>query len=94
MVSDIAGGLRNLEGMSAGAVRKVLETVRATFEDLADAAPDDPELQRSRGRMLTEFGRTYHTLGNLGAALEAYREQLGHRGAPRSRRSPRRGLAT
>src|SRR5262249_12688106 len=59
LVIDIARGLRNAQGMSAGTVRKILETARATFEQLATSAPDDPALQRSRSVMLDEFGDTY-----------------------------------
>src|SRR5262249_15428715 len=52
LVFDIAQGLRNVQGMSAETVRKILETARATFERLATSAPDDQTLQRSRSVML------------------------------------------
>ena len=67
-------GLRNVQGMSAEAVRKILETAQAAFDQLAASAPDDLDLQRSRSVMLDEFGDTYLTLGDLEAALKAYRE--------------------
>jgi tetratricopeptide (TPR) repeat protein len=76
LVFDIARGLRDVEGMRADAVRKILETAKATFEQLAAAAPDDLELQRSRSVMLNEFGETYLTLGNLGEALKSFRDGL------------------
>jgi hypothetical protein len=41
LVFDIARGLRNVQGMSAETVRKILETARATFDQLAASAPDD-----------------------------------------------------
>ena len=41
LVFDIAQGLRDVQGMSAESVRKILETAKATFEQLAAAAPDD-----------------------------------------------------
>jgi TIR domain len=65
LVIDIARGLRNVQGMSAETVRKILETARATFEQLATSAPDDLALQRSRSLMLDEFGDTYLTLGGF-----------------------------
>jgi tetratricopeptide (TPR) repeat protein len=76
LVFDIAQGLRNVQGMSAEAVRKILETANATFEQLAASAPDDLTLQRSRSVMLNEFGDTYLTLGDLEQALKAYRDGL------------------
>src|ERR1700738_1582714 len=41
LVFDIAEGLRDVQGMSAGTVRKILETARTTFEQLATSAPGD-----------------------------------------------------
>src|SRR5262249_55028791 len=76
LVFDIAQGLRNVQGMSAETVRKILETARATFEQLATSAPDDLTLQRSRAAMLSQFGDTYFTLGDLDQALKAYRDSL------------------
>src|SRR5262245_23741812 len=67
MVVDIARGLRNAQGMSAMTVRKILDTARATFEQLAAAAPDDLALQRSQSVLLDEFGLTYEILGDLDA---------------------------
>ena len=48
LVFDIAQGLRDVQGMRAESVRKILETAKATFEQLAAGAADDPGLQRSR----------------------------------------------
>jgi tetratricopeptide (TPR) repeat protein len=76
LVIDIARGLRNVQGLSADTVGKILETARATFEQLAASAPDDLTLQRSRSAMLEEFGDTYRTLGDLEEALKAYRDGL------------------
>ncbi len=81
LVIDIARGLQYVQGMSAETVRKVLETARATFEQLAAAAPDDLALQDSRSAMLEEFGNTYLTLGDLDQALKAYRDGLRDPGA-------------
>ena len=76
LVFDIAQGLRNVQGMSAETVRKILETAKATFEQLTASAPEDLALQRSRSAMLTEFGDTYLTLGDLEEASKAYRDSL------------------
>ena len=48
LVFDIAQGLRDVQGMSAESVRKILGTAKATFEQLAAATADDASLQRSR----------------------------------------------
>jgi tetratricopeptide (TPR) repeat protein len=76
MVIDIARGLRNVQGMSAETVRKILDTARVTFEQLAAAAPDDQALQLGQSMLLDEFGETYQTLGDLDAALKACRDSL------------------
>src|ERR1700730_3370674 len=73
---DIAQGLRDVQGRSAETVRKILETARAPFEQLATAGADDLALQRSRSVMLDEFGTTYLILGDLEEALKAYRDGL------------------
>ena len=97
LVFDIARGLRDVQGMSAESVRKILETARSTFEQLATAAPDDLPLQRSRSVMLDEFGDTYLTLGDLDQALKAYRDGLAIRerlvAADRSNTKWRRGIS-
>jgi len=74
LVADIAEGLRDVQGMRAETVRKILETARMTFEQLAASASDDLSLQRSRAVMLDTFGNTYRTLGDLDAALRVYRD--------------------
>ena len=76
LVFDIAQGLRDVQGMTAQSVRKILETAKATFEQLAMSAPDDISLQRSREGMLNEFGDTYQALGDLDEAHKAYRDSL------------------
>jgi tetratricopeptide (TPR) repeat protein len=76
LVIDIAQGLRNVQGMRAGTVRKILETAKTTFEQLTSSAPHDLSLQRSRSVMLNEFGNTYQDVGDLDQALLSYREAL------------------
>ena len=48
LVFDIAQGLRDVQGMSVESVRKILETAKGTFEQLAVSASDDASLQRRR----------------------------------------------
>src|SRR5262249_48538591 len=74
LVFNIAQGLRDVRGMRAASVRKILETAKSTFEQLAASAPDDLGIQRSRGAMLSEFGDTYLALGDLASARTAYEE--------------------
>jgi tetratricopeptide (TPR) repeat protein len=63
-------------GVPAATVRRILETAKATYDQLAFSAPDDATLQASRALMLVEFGDTYRTLGDLTQALTAYRDGL------------------
>lgn len=74
LVVDIARGLANVEGLRTESVRKILETAKATFEQLSASAPDDAALQGSRAAMLDQFGETYQKLGDLADALASYRE--------------------
>src|SRR5262249_50335079 len=76
LVIDIARGLRDVLGVPTDTVRKILETAKATFEQLAASSPDDLDLQRSQSIMLDEFGDTYQTLGDLDSALTAFRDSL------------------
>src|SRR5262245_39550686 len=76
MVSDIARRLRNVQGLSAEEVRRILETAKAAYDRLAAAAPDDLYLQHSRGVLLEEFGNSYLTLGDLDMALTIFRDSL------------------
>src|SRR5262245_57305065 len=76
MVSDIARRLRNVQGLSAETVRRILETAKSAYDRLAAAAPADLYLQHSRGVLLEEFGDSYLTLGDLDMALTMFRESL------------------
>ncbi len=76
LVFNIARGLRDAQGMRAETVRKILETAAGTFDLLTAAAPDDFDLQHSRAVMLSEFGDTYVTLGELAQALKSHRDSL------------------
>ena len=48
-----------MQGMRVESVRRILDTARRMMDEIAQAAPDDPQLQRSRAAMLCEFAETY-----------------------------------
>ena len=81
LVFDIAQGLRDVQGMRAEAVRKILETAKGTFEQLTASAPEDLALQRSRAAMLSEFGRTYLGSWRSGAGAHGLPRWPSHHGA-------------
>jgi hypothetical protein len=58
VVFDIAQGLRNVQGMNAHAVRTILETAHAAFDELAAQAPDDLDLQRPASSTVGISGAT------------------------------------
>ena len=57
VVFKLAHGLRNVQGMRVEAVRQILDTAQTMMNQLAQAAPDDPQLQRSRAAMLGRIQR-------------------------------------
>ncbi|MCP4381910.1 MAG: tetratricopeptide repeat protein [Hyphomicrobiales bacterium] len=76
VIFDIAQGLQNVEGMRLETLRTVLTRVEAAMGRLADAAPNDLAVQRSRFAMLHEFGNTYIAVGDAAGARAAYEEGL------------------
>ncbi|MCP4386459.1 MAG: TIR domain-containing protein, partial [Hyphomicrobiales bacterium] len=76
VIFDIAQGLRNVEGMRLKTLRTVLTRVESAMGRLADAAPDNLAVQRSRSVMLSQFGDTYLTAGDAAGALAAYEQGL------------------
>jgi tetratricopeptide (TPR) repeat protein len=72
----LAENLRNVGGMRIESVRKVLDTAKELMDQLAQAAPDDLELHRSRSSILAEFADTYLPLGDLTRARTAADESL------------------
>ena len=76
LIFDVADGLRNVAGMRVGTIRTILDTVRSTIDNLAEAAPDDPELQRSRMAMFNSFVDTYLVAGDVNNALDAAAQSL------------------
>ena len=73
---DLAQGLRRVEGIRLSVLRTVLSRAEAAVNQLSDAAPDDPNVQRSRAVMLDEFGDTYIEAGDGTAAARAHQEGL------------------
>jgi tetratricopeptide (TPR) repeat protein len=76
LIFEIARGLRNVEGMRIETINMVLERGRATVERLAQAAPDNTQLLRTRSSMMDEFVKTYLAAGNLAAAAKSAEESL------------------
>ena len=76
VVFKLARGLRDVQGMRVESVRKILDTARALMDQLAKAAPDDPQLQHGYAAMLIEFVETYLAAGDLTRAQAAAAENL------------------
>jgi tetratricopeptide (TPR) repeat protein len=76
LIFDVAGDLSTMAGMRVDTIRTILETVRSTIDQLAEAAPDDVELQRSRSAMFNMFVDTYLAAGDLNGALDAAEQGL------------------
>src|SRR4051794_21887306 len=76
LIFDVAQGLQDVVGMRAETVRRILQTVERTINNLVLGAPSDLDLQRSRSVMLNNFGDVYRRTGDLARALQAYEEAL------------------
>jgi tetratricopeptide (TPR) repeat protein len=76
LVFKIAQGLRHVQGMRVESVQQILETAQDVMDEMVRSAPDDPQLQRSRGAMLHEFSTTYADAGDLTRARAAVEESL------------------
>ena len=76
VVFQLAQNLRNVEGMRVETVRRILEAARVLMDRIAQAAPNDPQLQRSRAAMLSEFTETFVRIGDLTQAQAAAQEGL------------------
>jgi hypothetical protein len=55
VVLDMVQGLRDVEGMRAATVRRILSEAETAVDDLASRTGDNPEMQRSRAAMYTLF---------------------------------------
>jgi len=76
VVFQLAQNLRNVQGMRVETVRRILDAARTLMDRIAQAAPDDPQLQRSRAAMLSEFTETFVRIGDLAQAEAAAWEGL------------------
>jgi tetratricopeptide (TPR) repeat protein len=76
VVFQLAQNLRNLQGMRVETVRRILDAARTLMDRIAQAAPEDPQLQRSRAAMLSEFTETFVRIGDLTQAQAAAQEGL------------------
>jgi tetratricopeptide (TPR) repeat protein len=76
LIFDVAGDLSVVAGMRVETIRTLLDTVSQTIDQLAESAPDDAELQRSRSAMFNMFVDTYMAAGDVNGALEAAQQSL------------------
>jgi tetratricopeptide (TPR) repeat protein len=75
VVFRVATGMR-MPGMNVGTLVKVLEAAGGLMDRLAQVAPDDKILQRSRAMMLIQFAETYLQAGDNSKAVAASEESL------------------
>ena len=76
LIFDVAGDLGVVAGLRVETIRTILDTVSSTIDELAQSAPDDTELQRSRSAMFNMFVDTYLAAGDVNGALKAAQESL------------------
>ncbi len=72
IVSDVAEGLRDVEGIRVEDMRKVFDRVAGTVGQLAQVSPDNDDVLRTQAAMFVAFGDTYRAAGDGDAALSAY----------------------
>jgi tetratricopeptide (TPR) repeat protein len=63
VVTDIAQGLRDVQGMRVDTVRRILGHAENAVNELAAATSNDPQVRDSQAEMDTLFSRTYLRLG-------------------------------
>ncbi len=76
LVTDITRGLKDVKGMSAASVEKILGRAEAAFDELAVASKEDERLLSSRAAMYNEFVEVYLAVGNSEAAAAAARKSV------------------
>ncbi|OYW60756.1 MAG: hypothetical protein B7Z40_19575 [Bosea sp. 12-68-7] len=74
IIVQFAEGFKNTVGVRGDVLQRVLARARDALDRLANAAPDDPAVQRSRVVMLSEFGDMLRKAGDGPAALKTYQE--------------------
>jgi len=93
LIFDIVQELKEIVGVRALTVQRILETAKRTIDALIRTAPGDLELRRSRSAMLSNFGDLYRHTGDLARALQAYEDRVVRRAWPRGGRSGQCRLA-
>ena len=76
LIFDVAGDLGVAAGLRVDTIRTILDTVSSTINQLAESAPNDTELQRSRSAMFNMFVDTYMAAGDVNSALKAAQQSL------------------
>ena len=76
LIFNIAQGLSGVVGMRVDTIRRILDTVQKTIDQLIQTAPDDPELLHSRAAMFNNFVTTYLAAGDLQDATTAATQGL------------------
>ena len=76
LISDVAIGLSNVQGVRVEAITRVLDTVKKTIADLTAENPNDVDLQSKNALMLREFAMTYQRAGDLAKASTSAEELL------------------
>ena len=76
VVTTLAQSMRYQQGIQGESLQAILDSARRLIDQLAEAAPDDMELQRSRVAMLDEFAKTYVYQGEMTRAVPAHEETL------------------
>ena len=65
VVTDIAQGLREVQGMRVDTVRRILGRAEAALNELASNTGNDPQVRMSQAEMDTLFANTYLRLGAI-----------------------------
>ncbi len=76
VVFDLAQGLRNVEGMQAETVRRILGRAETAVGQLASRTGNDPEVRRSQAAMFSLFSETYLNLGATELAADYARKSM------------------
>jgi tetratricopeptide (TPR) repeat protein len=76
LVTDVAGQMRNTEGMPVAAIQHILRNGETLASGLKQDGAGDMRLEQSRAAMLYEFGKTWQKIGGAGDAAKASEESL------------------
>ncbi|MFI5015474.1 MAG: tetratricopeptide repeat protein [Hyphomicrobiales bacterium] len=77
VIFDLAVGLRDVEGMRAETVRRILTRAEAAVGQLAISTESDPAILRSLRGMFDQFSETYSRLGDTMLALDYAQKATG-----------------